>query len=70
MADFLFVAPSGEHLWLELKRRGGTLSDNQKIFRSEMLMRNVRYAVAHSFDEAVDILTGWGALRHNCRVMA
>jgi hypothetical protein len=68
MADFLFISPTGEHHWLELKRaRGGTLSPAQQWFADELERRGVPHAVACGFDEAVTVLQSWGVLRP-CRV--
>ena len=62
--DFLLIAPHGELHCLELKRgKLGVLSDHQKRFGDAMLSRGVPWAVARSFDEAIAVLAGWGAVR-------
>jgi len=62
--DFLLISPEGMHHWLELKRGvRGTLKPDQVDFAQHMLARDVPWAVARSFDEAVTVLTRWGALR-------
>jgi len=61
--DFVLIDPVGTHYWLELKRGKAPLSEAQAAFGEAMLKRLVPWAVARSFDEAVTILTGWGALR-------
>lgn len=63
MFDLLFISPDGDHHWLELKRKGERLNANQDEFRKILLWRLVSFDIASSFDEAVEILTGWGALR-------
>lgn len=63
-SDFVLISPSGVHHWLELKRgTRGKLKPEQSEFALHLLNRGVPWAVAYSFDEAVRILTGWGALK-------
>ncbi|MER9336026.1 VRR-NUC domain-containing protein [Mesorhizobium sp. M0293] len=62
-SDFLLISPTGQHHWLELKRGGSPLTKEQEDFRDECLSRNVPWAVARSFDEAIHQLTEWGAIR-------
>lgn len=62
-SDFLLISPEGIHHWLELKRGKSPLTDEQEAFRDAMAARDVPWAVARSFDEAVRQLTSWGALR-------
>jgi VRR-NUC domain len=61
--DFLLISPTGVHCWLELKRGRARLNWAQDLFRTEMLERGVPHAVARSFDEAIRVLTAWGAIR-------
>lgn len=63
VADFLLIDGAGLHHWLELKRGDAPLSMNQVRFRTEMRTRGVPHAVARSFDEAVEQLNQWGALK-------
>ena len=66
--DLLFIAPNGEHRWMEIKRAaGGRLSPAQQRFAAELQRRGVPYAVAGGFDQAVEVLQSWGVLRP-CRV--
>lgn len=62
-SDFVLVSPTGVHHWLELKRGKTPLSEAQEAFRDACRARGVPWAVARSYDEAVDVLTRWGALR-------
>lgn len=62
-SDFLLIDPAGRHHWLELKRGQAPLTKEQEEFRDECLSRNVPWAVARSFDEAIQQLTAWGAIR-------
>jgi hypothetical protein len=61
--DFLLIGPDGDHCWLELKRGKAPLTWEQKAFRDEMQIRGVEWALARSFDEAIEALRVWGALR-------
>lgn len=61
--DFLLISPAGVHHWLELKRGSAALTDAQKAFQLAMNERGVPCAVARSFNEAIEILTSWGAIR-------
>lgn len=62
-SDFLLIDPGGKHHWLELKRGKAELTDPQEAFRDACQARGVPWAVARSFEEAVSVLTEWGALR-------
>lgn len=62
-ADFLLIDPGGVHHWLELKRGKAELSEAQEAFCTAMQARGVPWALARSFDEAITVLTGWGAIR-------
>lgn len=62
-ADFVLVAPTGTHFWLELKRGKAPLSEEQEAFGTAMRARGVPYRVVRSYDEAVGQLIAWGALR-------
>jgi hypothetical protein len=62
-ADFLLVSPQGRLHCLELKRGASPLNEAQKAFRNAMGACGVTYAVARSFDEAMILLTLWGAVR-------
>lgn len=50
-------------LYLELKRKNGTLSDSQKEWSAEFDLHyasdNCKRAVAYGFDEAKEIITNW-----------
>lgn len=62
--DFLLIDPVGKHYWLELKRdRLGRPSPAQVQFLHQLYLRNVPHAVAYGFDEAVDQLRLWDALK-------
>lgn len=60
--DLCFVLPGGRAAFLELKAEKGRLSDAQKEFRAAITAMCGWWNVAYSFDEAWEILSGWGAL--------
>jgi len=58
MADFIFITPWGIH-FLELKRKGGKLSDEQISFETAALTAGAYFAMASSYEEAIGILKDW-----------
>jgi hypothetical protein len=66
--DFLLIAPDGRHHWLELKRGSAPLTPEQSAFHDDMTARGVACAIARSFDEAVEQLRSWGAIRDRVRL--
>lgn len=63
VADLCIVLPSGRSAFLELKSAKGRQSDDQKVFAADVSKTDALYAIASSIDEALQILTDWGALR-------
>jgi hypothetical protein len=61
--DMLFIDPDGVHHWLELKVGRNRLSEAQAAFSLCMQARRVPCEVARSIEEALAILSGWGAIR-------
>lgn len=61
--DLLLVSPDALFHGLELKRRGGRLSDGQEAFHARARTRGWNIAVADTFDAALSILQSWGCLR-------
>jgi len=55
----LVIVKNGRVYFLELKRRLGKQSANQLVFEADAIRSGADYAVAHSFDEAVNILKSW-----------
>jgi hypothetical protein len=75
LPDFELLAPLGASWrarphFLELKRRGGALSEEQKEFAAWCGANDVPYAVVKSFDEALTQLKAWGAVRTGVEVSA
>lgn len=62
VADLCIVLPSGRSAFLELKSAKGRQSDHQKQFAADVSRTEALYAVASSIDQALAILTEWGAL--------
>lgn len=63
MSDLLFISPTGQHCWLEIKRdHRAPLTDGQIEFTAELRRRGVPYYVARDYDAAVDQLKKWGVL--------
>lgn len=63
VADLCFMLPNGIAGWLEMKKPGGSMSETQKQFRDRCAVLGHKWALAKSVDEALDILTGWDALK-------
>jgi hypothetical protein len=61
--DFIFLSPAALAHFLELKRRGEKLSDDQEDFESYCQAHGYPHAWTDSFDVALSILKAWGALR-------
>lgn len=53
------IIDGGTVHFLEVKRPGGRLSDEQIGFRFECIRRGINYAVVHSIDEARQALSMW-----------
>ena len=63
IADLCFLFPGGYCAWLEMKTLHGTQSDHQKGFQAICDRLGHRYAIAKTFDQAIEVLRGWEALR-------
>ena len=60
VADLVFDAGGSNILYLELKVPGGRLSEVQRQFKAHAEAIGRHYAVAHSVNEALSILSGHG----------
>ena len=58
VADLVFVK-DGRAYFLEMKRRLEKQSVNQLYFEADAIRAGAEYSVAHSFDEAVNVLKSW-----------
>jgi hypothetical protein len=55
---FLMIPKNGYHgLWLEMKVKGGKLSDSQKEFMGNATLMGYQAIVCYGFDEAKDAIT-------------
>lgn len=61
--DLILVSPTGLFHGLELKRKGGSLSDAQKAFKMLAIEQGWPFCVADNLDAALDVLNDWGCLR-------
>lgn len=66
--DFLFAGPSARVAWLELKRRGNTLSEAQEDVEEHLRQCGFDYLVTDNVKEAVDWLKSLGILRATVEV--
>ncbi|MBT1509477.1 hypothetical protein KIP88_03085 [Bradyrhizobium sp. SRL28] len=63
VADFGFFHASGKVCWLELKRKGGVVSEEQSDFLSFMGASGHGVALCWSYEQAVQALVDWRILR-------
>lgn len=61
--DLILIDPAGTFHGLELKTEGGRLSEAQEGFHGHARSQGWRVEVADSYDAAIAVLAGWGALR-------
>jgi hypothetical protein len=61
--DFILLSPAGVPFFLELKRRGGALSEAQRDFANWCIAHGVAFAWHDNFDAALSQLQTWGAVR-------
>ena len=61
--DLLFLSPAGIAHFVECKRPGGRLSDEQEKFREHCIRHGIAHVVVESIDQALAALDHWGALR-------
>jgi hypothetical protein len=66
--DLLFVGPNKCALWLELKKKGGKLSESQIEMRDHLIKCGFAHLTTDSFEQAVYWLKKHGALRVNVNV--
>jgi len=64
VSDILLIGPPGARLHaLELKRRGMKPDDDQMAFLEAVRAAGGQAAWADTFDQAIEILRTWGAVR-------
>lgn len=55
VTDFIIAVPGGRTLWLEVKRKGGKLSQEQNIARHILTALGHWHEVAYSFEDFLTI---------------
>ena len=65
VADIQILLEDGRSAWLELKIKGGALSQDQKIFRDVCRALGHPWAMAKTMDEAEAFLDSIGCLRRD-----
>lgn len=63
VADLVFIGNGGVVRFLELKASDGIFSPDQLTFCHDVEWLGALYAVARSIDDAIRILSAWGAIR-------
>lgn len=63
LADLLVIAPGLPVGFLELKRIGGLLTEDQADFGQLCAMQRIPWAVSYGRDEPIAILEQWGVVR-------
>jgi hypothetical protein len=61
--DFILLSPSGHALFLELKRPGQELTEEQEQFRDRCIRRGNPCEIAWTLDQVLVALQRWGCLR-------
>ena len=61
--DLMFVSDRGQICFLEIKRRGGSLSPAQKEIALHLMRAGYGYLCTDSFDDASATLIDWGVIR-------
>ena len=64
IADLILVSPSGALHCLELKVRGGKLSDEQEEFQFFCIRAGIPFVVAYRLDDALTAFSEWKCLTH------
>lgn len=65
LPDLIVISPTlgGVTGYLELKKAGGRLSEDQADFGQMCFMRGIPWAVAYGRDEPIAVLEKWGAVK-------
>lgn len=61
--DLCLVMPAGHTAWIEVKAKGGSLSDEQRGMGKKLERLGHSWACVRSLDDAVAVLEDWGAVR-------
>jgi hypothetical protein len=63
VADLCVILDGGRTGWMELKAKGGSMSDEQKGFARTVQINGHYWALVRSVDDAAYALAAWGALK-------
>lgn len=61
--DLVFAMHEGLAAWLEMKKQGGRLRDDQLGMKAKLTRLGHKWGTADSVDEALDVLNDMGVLR-------
>lgn len=61
--DLCCTLDQGRTGWIELKAKGGSMTDEQKAFAAKVQKLGHHWALCRSLDEAAHVLQEWGALK-------
>lgn len=61
--DFIFVGPSRSVFWLELKRKGGVLSESQELVRDILLECGFAYLCTDDLSKAIEVMRNYRIVR-------
>jgi hypothetical protein len=65
--DLMFIGPDGIY-WLELKARGGRLSEAQGAIAAHLIASGHGYLCSSNYREIIETLKSWGVLRSGISV--
>ncbi len=66
--DLMFVSSTGVMCWLELKRRGNHLTEDQDAVATFLINAGLRYNCVDNFQDALTVLKIWGVVRSGIEV--
>jgi hypothetical protein len=66
--DLVFFGPNGQVCFIELKARGGRLSEAQAAVASHLVAAGHGYLCSSSFDDIIATLKHWGAVQSSVNV--
>jgi hypothetical protein len=62
--DIIAIDPEGKVHFLELKRKGGRLSEEQDRFMAWCVIHAIPYEVADNINDALKVLESWGLIQN------
>lgn len=61
--DLMFISATGEVCFMELKRRGNHLTEDQDAIATFLINADLRYNCVDNFQDAITVLKVWGVVR-------